>query len=365
MIHDKKHITILCSGITLGVYTPAVIFERQLQLKGCKTTIEVFENLFSTEKREEIKELKSACHKSFGFAKMAQRMAKDNNVKNAETASVDELLKSWFKESRSVFLVFSGFWMPIIKKYQTLYQMKDLDVYILHMDAVLSSSWKPYSEHLENYKHIWLFKWPDNEIPCYLQVGDQYPLNFNDRESRLIIHGGGWGIGTYKSKIQKLNEIGLEMDILAYEDEDIVDNDRNDYYIIDPEWCPWEKNELGVYNFPPLAKYQEEGNLLLSEISNQYPAVYNLIRNKKAIISKPGGGTLVDSFSSATPLIMLEPFGDYEEKNASLWSNLGIGIYYESWVNSNYSFQLLEELHSRILELRNQKKNVLETYFTQ
>jgi hypothetical protein len=359
---NKIDITILCSGMTLGVYTPAITVDRQLQAKGFKTSVEVFENLFSEEKRKGIKELKLACHRSFSIAKMAQKMAKDNNSRNFDATIVDELITNWSRESRSVFIVFSGYWMPILEKYRVL-NLAKTEVYIFHMDATLSSSWKSYDTTGPKYKHIWLFEWLGSKIPCYLKIGNEMPVNFEDRKNRILIHGGGWGIGTYKSHINKLSTLGLKLDVIAYELADVNEDDENDYYMLDADWSPWEKNTDGKHIFPPLKKVKGSAISSTTDNKSEYSEVYNVLRNNKAIISKPGGGTLVDSFSSGTPLIMLEPYGEYEEKNASLWFDLGMGIYYQDWVNSNYSFALLEQMHVRIVALRNQKESVLDVYF--
>ncbi len=362
MIQVGKNITILCSGMTLGVYTPAIIVERQLQAKGFRTDIEVFENLFSEDKRNGIKELKLACHRSFGVAKMAQKMARDNNSRNFDAVIVNQLMADWLIEGKLVFIVFSGYWMPIIEKYLSLQTKHVVKIYIFHMDAVLSNSWKPYNLSALNYKHIWLFEWEGGKIPCYLQVGNGGHKKFKDRENRILIHGGGWGIGTYKNHIHMLSTLGFKLDIIAYECADVSDDDTHDYFMIDTDWSPWDRTN-GTHVFPPLKKVKGNTDSFYLNNNGEYSNVYNIIENSKAIISKPGGGTLVDSFSSATPLIMLEPYGEYEGKNASLWSDLGMGIYYEDWVNSNYSLDLLEQLHSRIVALKNQKKNVLDVYF--
>jgi hypothetical protein len=60
---------------------------------------------------------------------------------------------------------------------------------------------------------------------------------------------------------------------------------------------------------------------------------------------------MTDSFASATPLIMLEPFGEHEKDNADLWEELGFGIRYERWI-SEYGggADILEKMHTAMLE---------------
>ncbi|MFF8914745.1 hypothetical protein ACF08M_15855 [Streptomyces sp. NPDC015032] len=42
------------------------------------------------------------------------------------------------------------------------------------------------------------------------------------------------------------------------------------------------------------------------------------------MVSKPGGGTLLDLLRSATPFALLEPSGEHEVHNAQLWCDLGL-----------------------------------------
>jgi hypothetical protein len=65
-------------------------------------------------------------------------------------------------------------------------------------------------------------------------------------------------------------------------------------------------------------------------------------------LSKPGGCTLIDSLNSATPVILLEPYGYAEESNARIWEYLGFGISYSAWQATGYDGRVLEKLHTNI-----------------
>ncbi len=67
-------------------------------------------------------------------------------------------------------------------------------------------------------------------------------------------------------------------------------------------------------------------------------------------MSKPGGGTLLDSLWSATPAVLLEPFGAHEQRNADLWIQLGYGISFEDWQNQGFAPEVLQELHEALLK---------------
>jgi UDP-N-acetylglucosamine:LPS N-acetylglucosamine transferase len=78
-------------------------------------------------------------------------------------------------------------------------------------------------------------------------------------------------------------------------------------------------------------------------------ALHDVIRAAKAIVSKPGGCTLIDSLAAATPVVFLEPYGYAEASNASLWEHLGFGISYVAWKATGYDPAVLERLHANIV----------------
>ncbi|MFD2876800.1 hypothetical protein ACFTAO_13765 [Paenibacillus rhizoplanae] len=68
---------------------------------------------------------------------------------NLDPQLVTRLLGKWAEENRRVFMVFSGFWMPVLEEYAKSYR-KDVHVELIHMDAVISPSWKLYSNNIRN-----------------------------------------------------------------------------------------------------------------------------------------------------------------------------------------------------------------------
>jgi hypothetical protein len=112
-------------------------------------------------------------------------------------------------------------------------------------------------------------------------------------------------------------------------------------YMVDPTWRAWDRSD-GVHGYPP---FGEVGGT--TRASGH--ALYELIRRSHAIISKPGGGTLIDSLSSATPVVLLEPYGYAEAKNGALWEELGYGISFAKWRDAGFSTQQLEQLHDNLV----------------
>ena len=64
------------------------------------------------------------------------------------------------------------------------------------------------------------------------------------------------------------------------------------------------------------------------------------LRRAVAMICKTGGGTLLDSLWSATPIITLEPFGAHEAVNAELWRRLGFGTTFAAWRDGGFRLRV-------------------------
>jgi len=356
----NNSIIILGGGPGLGFYIPGMIIHRQLEAKKIPSKIYAYENLISESKRENFVSAKVSFHKNFKFALIAQKLAHDV-TDHLDPIIVNDLFNEWDKIQQKRFVVFSGFWTAILDKYIKITNSNDIQVDLCHVDSAASSSWKLVKTDAPNYKHVWFFNWEDTKISYFIKINDNEPLPFQKRNHRFLVHGGGWGIGKYKEIIPVLEKHGCELDILNYEYSDLNKNGsiNNRYFMIDPNWHHWLKDEGGNLQFPPFAEIKKDQKPTFKK-EQDYPEIYNIIQNNMAIISKPGAGTLLDSLSSATPLVILDPFGDYENKNGLLWEKFNLGIPFDKWAKTNYSSKILEELHNNLINLRKQTKNYLE-----
>jgi len=344
---EENLVTILCSGVALGVYIPALLLNYQLKTNGLKTDVIVLESLYSDEKKRKILENKKAFHNNFSVAKIGHKIAGDI-TQNIDHNLLKELFDNWKSGNREKFIIFSGFWIPIIDAYRNIIAPKVIQVDLVHMDAELSASWRSYKSDASQYNHIWLYSWENKKILHEIRVTDLQQIPYEERENRLVIHGGGWGMGTYQDYIKELEQAGIGLDIVTYNwEETKKDINNGKFYMVDPSWCSWIKNKEGHYEFPPFGEVK--GNQLSIMSNKEYHGIFDTIRKSKAIVSKPGGATLLDSLASATPIIMLEPLAKYEQANADLWEYLGFGIPYEKWAQSNFSFNLLHKLHSNLI----------------
>lgn len=348
---NEDIVTILCSGVTLGVYIPALLIRNQLRKRKMTTDVVVLESLFATDKKERIKESQKAFHRNFSVALMGQKIT-TNISSSLDKNLVSSLLQHWRKSNRHHFIVFSGFWMPIVEEYRFTTPSKIINVDRCYMDADISVSWKSYQGNADYCNDIWFFNWEKKQLIYKIAVNNKTPIPFRERENRFVIHGGGWGIGTYQSKIPELEERGLALDIAVYDLTEAVSKKQgNRYFLIDPSWCSWVKGKNDEHEFPPFGEV-ENGKFRMFEQNNTYPLLFDHTRKSRAIISKPGGMTLVDSLASATPLVYLEPFGAHEEKNAQLWEYMKFGISYKSWKLLDYSMEVLEDFHRNLLKAR-------------
>jgi hypothetical protein len=348
----KEVITICGSGVALGVYVPALLVCRCLEQCGGTGDVVVIENLMDQEKKDKMVVNKKLFHENFRLALTGQKLSRSLRPLLDE-GKVSELFHSWAGENRRHFVVFSGFWMPVLEEYREFAGIPELSVDVVHMDADYSVSWKPVRDISDKYDNYWLYNRDRETVEHRIPVGGHSPVPFQAREPRFAVHGGGWGMGTYQSVIPEMEAAGKKLDIVAY-DRTELDFSRRDrrYFMTDPSWSPWLKNADGKHLFPPFSLVAEGVDTQFSERTD-YHGFYDLARKDLAIISKPGGATLLDSLSSATPLIMTDPFGEYERKNAELWQLLGFGMTFEAWRDLSFSESCLETLHENLKAARN------------
>jgi hypothetical protein len=353
-------ILILSSGVALGVYVPPLIINNQLRSRGINTDFYVIENLIQNSKISNILKNKIAFHRNFKLALIGQKYSKMSNY-GLDDEKVSLLFLNWDKFEIVKILVFSGFWLPVVEKYLETRNDKDQIVDFCHLDSSVSTSWSGYQSFKIPYRDIWYFNLKQTKVNYYLKICDKMTVDFKIRDKRFVIHGGGWGMGTYKEKILELRKHRVNLDIINYEKNDFnfeIEGSRN--FLIDSNWKTWEKYN-GEYIFPPFCQVMDnKANKFI--YSNEFPSIYTLISEGIGIISKPGGATLIDSFSSATPIIFLEPFGEYEKANAKLWIELGFGIEYSKWIYMNCSTDIFLEMHENIKKIQSYTENFINLY---
>ena len=104
----ERVVSILCSGMGLGVYIPSLLVDYQLRKRGIKTEVFIVESYFSEDKLEKLKENKKAFHQSFQVAVLGHRMAKGDVRPNLDTYKIDELVRYWEQHNRKHFIILSS-----------------------------------------------------------------------------------------------------------------------------------------------------------------------------------------------------------------------------------------------------------------
>lgn len=346
----KKKIKLLCSGVALGVYIPGVSLQYQLRRQGYDAEVVVLENLLPDATRDKIPETKQVFHSNFRLAQMGQKIARDITP-SLDMQKTEQLFAQWGEDNDTLYVLLSGFWLPLFEQFSKK-SLSESRVLILHMDSVPSPSWKFLQSKDTRACPVFIFDYEEHKLHSRLNVTDEQPIPFKLRDNRYLAHGGGWGMGTYKNAISELEDRGFNLDIIAYNENEICpEKSRNRYYIVDPQWHPWVKNSSNDHTFPSVACFEGENRTPFTCRPEYHELFYAGARNK-AIISKPGGSTLVDSLASATPFVFLDSFGPHEECNASLWIELGLGIKFSTWKKADFSDGQLEECHVNLMKIR-------------
>ncbi|WP_068776880.1 hypothetical protein [Paenibacillus sp. FJAT-26967] len=358
---NSTSVTLLASGNSLGAYMPAMHLDRFLQSQGISTHVHVLENLYHAEVRNKIRATKAAFHASFSVARMGHKLAKpvDTSLKEEE---VEKLLRQWRENGQSRFAVFTGFWLPIMERYKTLAGFQ-VDIQLIRMDAYDTPSFKVHRQLCAHYDQVWFYD-PASLPRYYVSAETDEPISYEKRSGRYLIHGGGWGIGTYQDTVEALRERGCQLDVIVYDHSEVrEDSEAIRYFGTAPDWNPWDRNAQGKHTYPPMVRFVREGGAVNEYPLADYRDYLNIVRNCKAILSKPGGATLNDSFSHAVPFVMLEPFGDHELHNMEYWEACGFGIRFEDWQSQGFAESSLELCYGRLAEQRLKKENFGRVYY--
>lgn len=359
---SQEKLTILCSGASLGTYIPSLVMARQFADKGYDTEVFVLDSLLQDKKQDNILKTKFAFHRNFSLALIAQKMHGDISSSLDET-KVASLLEQWQAEKRTRFIMVFGLWVPIMELYIDQSGLSDVQVELCSVDSVKSPAWSTYALSHPHFTMSWLVNQAENTVPYLLPITPDLPVPYEQRSGRFLIHGGGWGLGDYQNRIPELSKQNFQLDTIVYEQKDMENRlPQHRYFMIDPEWKAWERHpQTCRHQFPPFGEVDESGSAIFTHNAD-YPEVYPLVQTSQAVISKPGGATLLDSISAATPLVLLDSYGPHEQRNADLWLSLGFGITYTKWQKSRYSINILRELHNNLMQAREQIPHYAEVY---
>jgi hypothetical protein len=354
-------IVVLTSGVALGVHVPGLLLARRLRERGVEAQVEVFEHLLPEERRLQIGRAKRLFRDDFRAARAGQRLTRDLSPL-LDGAAVRTASDRWHEAPVRTFVVLSGFWLPVLERFLAGCGPDPPEVDLLHVDSCLSPSWRlpAATAAADRHRSVWLLDaaGPDRgtaAIPWTIPVSAEDPVPWSARRPRVLSHGGGWGMGTYRNRGRELLARGIGLDMVFHDpaDADAPPGDAR-RFVIDPGWEPWHDD-----GFPPFGEVGPDGAVRYGRAERHHEA-FHLTRRASAVLSKPGGGTLLDSLWAATPVVLLEPAGSHEAANARLWERLGFGIRHERWLDQGCGFDLLEPLHRNLLVARSRAPSYVD-----
>jgi hypothetical protein len=335
-------IEILCSGVSLGHYIPGLLLRDRLRALGVMARVRVFEQLLDDQRRERIEQTRRSYHASFRVATTAQRLAAALTPP-AEPALADVLLDEW-SARKPYLVVMSGYWISIVRRWLAQDPSRRELVEIFHVDVTESPGWRAQALTEHEVTRTW---WCDGRGPTST-LHSMLPLDAPEvaRESRVVVHGGGWGIGDYRDAIASLLDAGLGVDLVAYEEPEL-DMLRSGVrgLLMSPTWKPWLDDEP---DYPPLTVVGEPA----IDFVDRGHRLLHFIARALAIISKPGGATLVESLGAATPIAFATPFGAHEAINADVWCRLGGGIPLGDWRARGFDRDAVQRCRDALVEMR-------------
>ncbi len=330
--------TILTSGIGLGIYIPALLIRDQLLARGITAEVVVLEELYTPDALGRQLALEKACRADFALAQMSQRMTRGVEA-SLSPEHVDALVERWVVEGRRDFMVWSGFWLPILARHRRR-AGAPLRVDHCRIDAEVSASFRAHRELDRDATEVWLWNWAEKRTLLEVPVDERPPASWDGREDRLVVHGGGWGLGTHRRVLEELHATRWGCDAIVHDGAVPLRRPGDRFFAVEPSWRAGHRQE-GGHGYPPFGELDQPHHA-------EGHALFELVRRGKAIVSKPGGGTLIDSLASATPLVILEPYGEAEAKNGALWEHLGYGIPFDRWRDQGYDEQVLRTLHENL-----------------
>ena len=336
---------------------PALSLKKQLEARGFTADLICLEDLY-TDRDKVIEESKKSFHRDFRLAKLSYRIP-TRNRQAVDPYAARDLKERLSSDAYDAVITFSGFWAGFLNELAESDARYEGRIYAVHMDASRSLSWKG-AEH-GCIRDIWMYELESSSVRCMLEPGDSKKSASSDDGAgtgrRILVHGGGWGIGDYSSKIKRLNEMGYPLDIVIYYPEEYAEaDDVNEYYMLDPEWRPDVRRE----EYPRLLRRGAEGWVpCVADLRERNP-LRELMKRDIAVLSKPGGGTLSDSLVTATPLIFAEELAYYERDNRVLWTGKGLGMDFDDFAAADNSDEALCDMRQALQMIREKLPCVIE-----
>lgn len=339
----KLKVCILCSGVGLGVYIPALVLRRDLGKKGISARVFVFESILEHEVVEKLHANKAVFQTNYQIARMAYRLPSSfttfvNNRRRGE------VFQQWNKEEFNCFVLFSGHWLPLLSDYNQTSRDPEFKIECCYLDSSGAPSWNhEHNFSSQQFRVTKLFDAVSNKVNYSLNLCDTI-IDYGQRQNTVVAHGGGWLLGDYDLELDTIYKNSKLKVIVLKKTTEAQELETHSVIYQDESWTPWT-DRFADNGFPPIIL---DGHKIQRD---DYHPLYHIISNSVAILSKPGGMSLVDSFSSATPILFTDGL-PHENSNMSLWINLKFGIKLDTWLRDKSPIELLRKLHLNLKGMR-------------
>ncbi|WP_420572448.1 hypothetical protein [Kordia sp.] len=353
MSSPKAHtINILSSIIGYGIYFPALMVYEQLKALNYNVNIYIIERYFDEKATSEFERTKAAFQKDVRLVQIASRIPVKYTKKLSE-AKTKSLFQEWSDNHTTHFLCFSGLWLDTLQEYKQ--EQPNCVIDICRVDSAVSATWEALLRN-DNLiaNDLSFFDAKANKINYVLNVPEIKPLPYAERSQNVTIHGGGWDLGDFTTKTAAFAE-AYQVNLIVNGLQELSDKNCT-LYANQPNWNPLYEN-----GFPPFGRIDSATEIDLKNYE-RHPGILTVLTKSKAIVSKPGGMTLMDSLISETPLLFLTSVGKNENSNQKLWQTLQLGISLEVWQKNEDKTALLQEMQSRILAIKSKTPCFLTTY---
>jgi hypothetical protein len=167
---------------------------------------------------------------------------------------------------------------------------------------------------------------------------------YGDREFDFVTHGGGWAMGGFREVLDRLSGPAA---ILLPRDRAMAEKDA-----LLPRASLFFDIDLGndsSTEFARLAQVTETGYRIFPPMAHH--GSLDVISRARAIVSKPGGATLVDSYLAQTPILYLDPISHYEQGNVEFIEQSGIGIRLEDFIAKGADAARLRDCSANLARL--------------
>lgn len=346
-----REVAILCSGVALGVYIPGLEIARRLRSHGVRGRVFVLEAFQPAEVEDALIRARERHQRDFRALRMSQQLVRDISP-TLDAQALAALAAQLDAAGVSRLLVLSGFWLPWAAAYAR--ERAHCTVEALHIDSVPSPSWLPYAQRPEfaEAAHRYFIDRAAARAAYRLEIGESAPIAHPQRPPELLLHGGGWSVGTFAAALDDALGAGYRASIVRGAVADLQPREGVRNLLLDPQWRAWRDTgpqQLG--EFPRLGFLDADGALRYRQ-SETVPDLFEITRASLAVVSKPGGSTLIDSMAAATPVLFLAPSGKHEQANAEAWIERGYGAWFEQWREQGAQREALERMHAQLLRDR-------------